>query len=245
MQSYEALSVVFEPTSSVRISAVMMCLFALASALSSAEAKADLPILVEAEGFSDIGGWVIDPQFMDLMGSPYLLAHGLGVPVKDANTRVAIPKAGPYRVWVRTKDWVAQWQAPGTPGRFQVMINESPLACTFGTVGAQWHWQDGGTIDLPAGDLQLTLHDLTGFEGRCDAILLSSDPSFIPPNTDPDMGALRRRCLGLPDEPAKHLVTHDEFLEWITAESAVANLETWLITRAMETGAAGAEGEGQ
>jgi hypothetical protein len=179
----------------------VISLFAVVGILSTAQANVELPVLVEAEGFTDIGGWVIDPQFMDLMGSPYLLAHGLGVPVKDASTKVAIPKAGRYRVWVRTKDWVAQWKAPGTPGRFQVMIDGKALECTFGTVGAKWHWQDGGKIDLPKGNLRLALHDLTGFEGRCDAILLSSDPSFIPPNADPDMGVLRRRCLGLPDQP--------------------------------------------
>ena len=160
-------------------------------------------VLVEAEGFADTGSWVIDPQFMDLMGSPYLLAHGLGVPVIDATTEVAIPKAGRYRVWVRTKDWVAQWKAPGTPGRFQVIINGKPLETTFGTVGAQWHWQDGGKIDLPKGKLRLALHDLTGFEGRSDAILFSSDPAFVPPNKDPEMLAFRHQCLGLSDEPER------------------------------------------
>ena len=43
-------------------------------------------VLVEAEQFADLGGWVVDQQFMDQMGSPYLLAHGLGVPVRDATT---------------------------------------------------------------------------------------------------------------------------------------------------------------
>ncbi|MCU0779539.1 MAG: FAD-dependent oxidoreductase [Akkermansiaceae bacterium] len=116
-------------------------------------------------------------------------------------TGVVIPESGRYRVWVRTKDWVAQWNAPGAPGRFQVRINGQPLATTFGATGAEWHWQDGGAIDLTAGTLRLALHDLTGFEGRCDAILFSSDPAFEPPNSDPEMGALRRQCLGLPDEP--------------------------------------------
>ena len=63
-------------------------------------------VLVEAEAFADTGGWVVDQQFMDQMGSPYLLAHGLGEPVKDATTTVAFPSAGKYRVWVRTRDWV-------------------------------------------------------------------------------------------------------------------------------------------
>ena len=37
-------------------------------------------LFVEAESFSNKGGWKVDQQFMDLMGSPYLLAHGMGVP---------------------------------------------------------------------------------------------------------------------------------------------------------------------
>ena len=41
-------------------------------------------LFIEAESFSNKGGWKVDQQFMDLMGSPYLLAHGMGVPVDDA-----------------------------------------------------------------------------------------------------------------------------------------------------------------
>src|SRR5210317_2651930 len=61
-------------------------------------------ILIEAEAFDTYGGWILDAQFVDQMGSPYLLAHGLGVPVANAVTRVQIPEAGSYRVWVRVKD---------------------------------------------------------------------------------------------------------------------------------------------
>jgi hypothetical protein len=183
-----------------RACAACLCLCTVAG-LRAAEPGADHPILVEAEGFTHTGGWVIDPQFMDQMGSPYLLAHGLGVAVDDATTEVAIPKAGSYRVWVRTKDWVARWQAPGAPGRFQVLIDGKALETTFGTAGAEWHWHDGGKIELAEGKLRLALHDLTGFEGRCDAILFSKDATFDPPNSDPEMGVFRRRCLGLPDGP--------------------------------------------
>ena len=42
-------------------------------------------VLVEAESFSDHGGWKLDTQFIDEMGSPYLLAHGLGRPVKKTH----------------------------------------------------------------------------------------------------------------------------------------------------------------
>ena len=43
---------------------------------------------------------------MDQMGSPFLLAHGLGRPVADAVTKVALAK-GEYRVWVRKRFWSA------------------------------------------------------------------------------------------------------------------------------------------
>ncbi|MBQ6284287.1 MAG: pyridine nucleotide-disulfide oxidoreductase, partial [Bacteroidales bacterium] len=62
-------------------------------------------IFVEAESFSDKGGWSVDQQFMDLMGSPYLIAHGMGKPVADASTTVDIPEPGVYHVWVRTYNW--------------------------------------------------------------------------------------------------------------------------------------------
>ena len=51
-------------------------------------------LIVEAESFSRRGGWMVDQQFMDLMGSPYLIAHGMGVPVSDAVTTVDIGSGG-------------------------------------------------------------------------------------------------------------------------------------------------------
>ena len=159
-------------------------------------------VLVEAEGFDDPGGWVVDQQFMGRMGSPVLLAHGLGTPVADAVTTVTFPSAGTYRVWVRTRDWAATWNATGAPGRFQVLINGKPLATTFGTEGANWHWQDGGAVKIESRTARLALRDLTGFNGRCDAILFASDPSFRPSNEGKALADLRRSLLGLDTEPA-------------------------------------------
>ena len=158
-------------------------------------------VLVEAESFDRWGGWVEDSQFMDLMGSPFLLAHGLGAPVADAATSVDLPAAGTYRVWVRTRDWVATWGAPGAPGRFQVIIDGAPLPATFGTEGAEWHWQDGGNVAIAGKVALLALHDLTGFEGRCDAIVLASDPHFVPPAEQSALASFRRKALGLPEAP--------------------------------------------
>ncbi len=157
-------------------------------------------VLVEAEQFVELGGWDLDQQSMDVMGSPYLLAHGLGVPVKDAATKVEFPQPGTYHVWVRTRDWVAPWKAVGAPGKFQVVVNGKPLPTIFGTVGAEWHWQNGGTVDVEK-VTSIALHDLTGFEGRCDAILFTLSKEFVPPNKDPEMTLFRRELLRVGGEP--------------------------------------------
>ena len=177
---------------------ILICVTLL---LSFASITAAETVLIEAEAFTNHGGWVVDQQFMDQMGSPFLLAHGLGRPVDDAVTKVTFPAAGIYRVWVRTRDWVAPWKAPGAPGRFQVLVNGAPLNAIFGTKGAAWHWQQGGAIRVTNLQIAVSLHDLTGFEGRCDAIIFTTDTNFAPPNAGEQMADFRRRALGLNSQP--------------------------------------------
>jgi hypothetical protein len=136
-------------------------------------------VWVEAEQFAQIGGWVNDPQFVDVMGSPYLLAHGLGKPVADAVTEIDVPQAGSYRLWVRSKDWLPTH----SPGKFQVFVGGKCSPVTLGTASNdRWQWVDGGVFDLAAGKTELRLHDLTGWWGRCDALVLAGDQSFKPGN---------------------------------------------------------------
>ncbi|MCY2973267.1 MAG: FAD-dependent oxidoreductase [Planctomycetota bacterium] len=162
-------------------------------------------LLVEAESFEQHGGWSLDTQFIREMGSPYLIAHGLGKPVNDATANVTFPETGKYEVFVRTKDWVARWNAPGTPGQFQLLVNGKPLSETFGTKGANWDWQSGGVIDVTDRKAQLALRDLTGFDGRCDAIVfrkvLDGKTSEPPPNSSEVLPDWRRSLLGLSAEP--------------------------------------------
>jgi hypothetical protein len=174
-------------------------LLGLLSPLPAAAASPRL--LLEAESFRNPGGWSLDTQFIEIMGSPYLLAHGLGQPVADATTTATLPVAGKYRVWVRTKDWVAHWGAPGTPGRFQVLVNGQPLAETFGTKGKAWSWHDGGVIEATGPSLSVALRDLTGFNGRCDAIYFTQDLQETPPDDTAPLSAWRKAALGLPAAP--------------------------------------------
>ena len=115
-------------------------------------------VLVQTESFDDYGGWSLDTQFMDQMGSPYLIAHGIGKPVGDASTTVKCSKSGKYRVWVRTFDWVGRWRGDEwpmrkralgmAPGRFTVLVNGKAIDGTFGVAGENWHWNKGPVVKL-------------------------------------------------------------------------------------------------
>src|SRR5690554_6765336 len=127
--------------------------------------------LVEAESFDQPGGWVVDPQFVEQMGSPYLMAHGMGTPVSNAYTKVNIDQKGKYHLWVRTKNWApGDWEAPG---KFILKINGRPLDNTLG-LNPGWGWEYAGEADIQSNNIKLELEDLTGFNGRCDAIYFST-----------------------------------------------------------------------
>ena len=66
-------------------------------ALLTLHASFAADVLVEAESFADKGGWAVDQQFMDLMGSPYLIAHGMGVTTGlRLGTRARVPAASAW-----------------------------------------------------------------------------------------------------------------------------------------------------
>lgn len=154
-------------------------------------------VWVEAEAFADKGGWVVDQQFIDLMGSSYLMAHGIGTPVADALTDIDIPEDGKYTVYVRTYNWTAPWSSRKGPGKFRIKLDGKQLPATVGDTGNCWQWQRAGELKLAAGKHTLALHDLTGFNGRCDAVYLTTDKSSLLPDGGEALTALRRRHLGL------------------------------------------------
>ena len=137
-------------------------------------------IWIEAESFQEKGGWLVDQQMIEGMGSPYLIAHGLGTPVKDALTKVRIDTAATYNVYVRPTIGPRR----GTPQRvlagFKVAIMAKRLPVIVGQTGDRWQWQKAGTVNLKQGTATLALCDLSGFDGRCDAICLSTS-AVAPP----------------------------------------------------------------
>ena len=169
----------------------------------SAEAAEDV-IWLEAESFKDTGAWSNDSQYVDLMGSPYLLATGVGKPVKDAVTIAKISASGMYRLWVRCRDWLPQFH----PGLFQVLIEGKPSNTAFGKADTDaWQWIDGGVFDLKKGPIEVSLHDLNGWWGRCDAVVLATG-RFKPANDPPRLARQRLEYCGVSSK-IKDMGTYD------------------------------------
>ena len=168
------------------------------SCLLSVGAAKAADLLVEAESFTTKGGWKVDQQFMDLMGSPYLLAHGLGTPVGDASTEVTFPEKGTYYVYVRTYNWTSPWKQGEGPGKFSLLVGGKKLTSPLGAEGSAWMWQIAGKVSIKELKTEIKLHDLTGFDGRCDAIYFTTEEGKMPPSDVKELDAFRREALGLP-----------------------------------------------
>jgi len=159
-------------------------------------------ILLEAEAFQQTGGWMVDQQFMDIMGSPYLIAHGMGVPVADATTVVRIAKRGRYQVYARTFNWTSCWNPQEGPGAFRISVDGTELPHVLGTKGSAWEWQYAGSIDLGKGETMLALKDMSGFEGRCDAVYLTTQQNPVLPCSIEELDQFRRKLGTLPQSPS-------------------------------------------
>lgn len=158
----------------------LIILFSLLATLGFGKKTSTL--LVEAENFDIKGGWVVDQQFMNVMGSPFLMAHGLGNPVKDAKTTLNVPAKGNYDIYVRTRNWASTWTNEA-PGVFKISINGKEIDHQFGAATDQWTWEKVSDVNINSKKLTLALHDLTGFNGRCDAIIITNDKGFIAPKS--------------------------------------------------------------
>lgn len=151
-------------------------------------------IWIEAENFDQPGGWVIDQQSIDQIGSSYLLAHGLGVPCKNAVTEICFQKTGKYHVWVRTRNWAAGPVRSQSAGRFTLGINGHLLDSVFGQDKTEWNCHYGGVVEIQKLKTEVSLHDFTGFDGRCDAIVFSTDKDLIRHQSEETLLAWRKKA---------------------------------------------------
>jgi len=148
-------------------------------------------IFIEAESFKNKGGWVIDTASMETIHSAYLMAHGMGNPVEDAFTDFEITDNGTYSIYALTRDWTAVWDVKDSAGKFTIKLDGIELSEILGTNGKDWAWQFAGKVQLEKGTHRISLHDLTGFNGRCDAIYFTTSDE-TPDSAVPYIDEMRR-----------------------------------------------------
>ena len=165
-------------------------------------------VWIDTAEFRDYGGWTLDTQFTHHVGAPCLMAIGIGDPVEDARHEMEIRDPGRYRLWVLARNWLPDY----TPGMFTVGLRCWRTDVELGTdriFGAgntdDWVWADAGVFDLPQGRLLLSLHDRTGYYGRCATLLLTPELGYRPPAGAEAILDERLRIKGLPAEPAAEL----------------------------------------
>ena len=147
-------------------------------------------IVIRAPEIKNIGGWVLDTQFVTTMGIPYLMAHGAGHPVADATAEFTVDKDGEYDLYVYTYNWVAPWKPQYAPGVFEIYVDGMKSGDQFGSSATKWGWEKGGCVKLEKGTHTLSIHDLTGYEGRFGMIVLSDDKDVMLPETAKEVSQL-------------------------------------------------------
>jgi hypothetical protein len=101
-------------------------------------------------------------------------------------------------------DWVPGGWSP--PGQFNIRLGEDLLPETMGRY-ARWGWNYAGKVRLKAGPSLLQLEDLTGFNGRCDAVYISN--RYRTPTNQPEyLKDMRNRFSGAADR-AEHTLEFD------------------------------------
>ena len=148
-------------------------------------------IFIEAESFRDKGGWLVDTSSMETIHSSYLMAHGMGVPVADASNEFEVKDSGKYYIWSLTRDWTSVWDVKDSAGKYTIKIDGIELEKILGTNGKEWAWQCAGKVMLEKGNHTIALHDLTGFNGRCDAIYITKS-SETPSSHITDIDRMRK-----------------------------------------------------
>jgi len=122
----------------------------------------------------------------------------MGEVVRNASTKVKLKETGDYHIWARTVNWApGKWEAPG---RFKLKVNDSILPKELGTHSG-WGWEYvGKTLVSDSKNVHLELIDVTGFNGRCDAIYFSVD-NTKPPSSSEKLAVWRKTILAEPNMP--------------------------------------------
>ena len=134
-------------------------------------------IWIDAAEFENFGGFVLETQFVREMGQAYLLASGVGTAVEPASTTFRTTEDGYYRVYVRTKNWLCEYNPDGMV--IEVDGIRSEHICGEMHV-RDWYFEIGGDFLLRSGEHTLRIYDTKGWFARFACVIITNDYDFTP-----------------------------------------------------------------
>ncbi|MBR3942038.1 MAG: hypothetical protein IKJ55_01665, partial [Clostridia bacterium] len=149
--------------------------------------------------FEELGTWTIDTAESGGFDGKALkgMHPNVGNPTpkdadpsktKPAKVTFTAPENGTYTLWARSKDF--QYNQQGTR-KFQIEVNGVRADKEFGTHGKTgFAWLCAGEVSVKEGENELSLIDTSAFGARCDSILLTEDPNYVPPENMNSMYAI-------------------------------------------------------
>ena len=160
-----------KPGNPMRLAVVS--LFFLTVMLFGGAAFGSEPLLWQVEDFG--GPWNRQTNIDEFMGQGFCVSNASGKIAASAMQKsVRIEKAGRYHVWVRA------FSSANSPRGLQVAVNTERLKVTHDQNERRWSWQLAGSVDLPAGEAKISVHDAdVGFE-CADAIYLTDNEEDNP-----------------------------------------------------------------
>jgi len=162
------------------VSRFRLCFYFATFLLTACRLASATTFIIEAAQLELPGGWEMVSTPRDEFARKYLLA---GPHSKDAPAAggIDIPHAGKWHLWVRSKDFAAD--RPGIR-HFTVRLGNTRSEMVFGKHGRAelegWAWEDGGAFDLPAGPTLVAIGDAATQAARCDALVLTDNPTYRP-----------------------------------------------------------------
>lgn len=158
-------------------SSVKAIFVALVLAWSAAGGHAT-SFLIEAESLEVPGDWQSTRDHGRGAREHLWLASTPALPAAGA---VELPHAGPWRLWVRSKDYPKD--RPGIRN-FTVRVGTETSKKLFGRHAQEgmegWFWEDGGEFSLPAGATLIVIGERCTSFARCDALVLTDNLKFQP-----------------------------------------------------------------
>ena len=134
-------------------------------------------IWIDAPEFDSFGGFIKETQFVREMGQPYLMADGVGEPVKEATVKFKTKDSGYYRFFIRTKNWIYNYKPDGLMLEVDGVMSEH--VCSKMNVQG-WYFEIGGDFKLQSGEHTLKVHNTDGWFGRFACVVITNDYDFTP-----------------------------------------------------------------